>query len=397
MALTQPAALPGEWTFWCDTIIGGIPLGPVTATAFTAQCLLSGFGTGSVTLPSGSPALPPDTLLALWTWRLWAFYEGLPVWGGVPNGIVDQAAGVVTLTLTELPGYLSKRVIDTVGGLSYTQAEQVDIMADLAAPLADVGVQVIADPGAGYLRDAAFDYLSSTARDQLLVTFSQQLSAPEFRTEYAMVGGRPVCTLRIAYPRVGSDTGLGLTVPGNATAYQGTWDSDRLRTRTYATGAVPAGAADGTPAPVVIVDQPQPGRPRLDAVDDYQDTSLIATLTSRANTAAAQYASPAVSLTGTIPASRPAAGTYLAGDDVTVNVTDPVLPGGLVTTGRIIEIDYDAAAGTAALTAATMSPPPRPRDTLAARLWDGNVVMAALSHRNLAPVAPQNTDKPGGT
>jgi hypothetical protein len=397
MALTTPAPLPGEWTFWCDTIVGGVPLGPVNATAFTAQCLLSGFGTGSVTLPSGSPALPPATLLALWSWRLWAFYAGLPVWCGVPSGIVDAAAGVVTLTLTELTGYLAKRVIDTVGGVSYAQAEQCQIMADLAAPLADVGVQVITQPGPGYLRDAAFDYLGSTARDQLLVTFAQQLSAPEFRTEYVMSGGRPACVLRIAYPRVGSDTGLGLTVPGNATAYQGTWDSDRMRTRTFATGVAPATAASGTPAPVVIVDQPQAGLPRLDAVDDYQDVSLVSMLTSRANTGAAQYASPAVALTGTIPAGRPPVGTYLPGDDVTVNVADPLLPGGLVTTGRVTEIDFDAAAGTAALTAATMSPAPRPRDTLAARLWDGSVVMARLSHNNLAPVAAQFTDTPGGT
>lgn len=388
MGVKPPVPLPGEWTFWADTIVGAVPLGPVVCTAFTGQRILSGLGTGSVTVPSGSPALPPGRLLRLWSWRLWAFYAGRPIWGGVPTGITDDAGGTVTLTLTELPGYLGKRVIDAPAGLSYTQAEQTVIAAALAAPLSDIGVQVITSAGPGYLRDAQFDYLGSTDRGQLLVTFAQQLAAPEFRAEYYTdPGGRPACRLRIAYPRVGADTGLGLTVPGNAAAYSGQWDSDRLRTRTYATGSLPANAASNASAPVVVIDRPQPDLPRLDAVDDWQDVTLASVLTDRANTAAAQYALPVETLTGSVPASLPALGTYDPGDDVAVSITDPLLPGGMVTSARLTEMDIDAAAGTVALTCSVVLPPPRPRDTLVARLIHTRTQLAVLAHQNLAPLS----------
>jgi hypothetical protein len=398
MALTgQPQPLPGMWSFWADTIIGGVPLGPVTCTAFTASSLLSDFGTGSVTIPSGSTTLPPDQLLRLWSWRLWAYYNGVPVWCGVPTGVADQAAGTVTLTLIELCGYLTKRVLDYPAGLNYVQAEQTAIARDLAKPLMDIGVALTYEPGPGYLRNASFAYLGSTDYAELLTSFVQQLNGPEFRAQYSVsAGGRPQCLFRIAYPRVGAATGLGLIVPGNAVDYGATWDSDRLRTRTFATGAVPAGAAAGTTAPVVVVDNPQADLPPLDAVDDYQDVSDVPTLTSLANTSAVQYAAPAVSITGTLPASLPALGTYGPGDDVSVLVTDPLLPGGLVTTARLTQMDIDAGANTVALTVATVAPAPKARDTLAARLWSGEVVMARMSHNNLAPVAAQQTDTPGG-
>jgi hypothetical protein len=119
-------------------------------------------------------------------------------------------------------------------------------------------------------------------------------------------------------------------------------------------------------------------------------------LTSRANTAAAQYAGPVPSITGSVPAALPALGSYAPGDDVTLMLYDELLPGGLVTTGRLTEMDIDAAAGTVALTTTTVLPPPRPRDTLAARLWQGTVSMARMTHRNLAAVAAHDTGTPGG-
>jgi hypothetical protein len=60
-------------------------------------------------------------------------------------------------------------------------------------------------------------------------------------------------------------------------------------------------------------------------------------------------------------------------------------------------MDIDAAAGTVALTIATMSPAPKPRDTLMARLGAGTLEMARMTHRNMAPVSAQQTDTPGGT
>ena len=49
-----------------------------------------------------------------------------------------------------VPGYLAKRTFDISPSKVYAQAEQVTIASDLAAPLADLGVAVIAAAGAGF-------------------------------------------------------------------------------------------------------------------------------------------------------------------------------------------------------------------------------------------------------
>ena len=108
------------------------------------------------------------------------------------------------LTLTELPGYLTKRLLDVPAGLTYSQVEQTTIARTIAAPVSDVGVQLVTVPGAGFLRDRTYAYLEGPYRSDLLVNLSQVISGPEFRAEYAQPAGSPVCTLRIAYPRVGS-------------------------------------------------------------------------------------------------------------------------------------------------------------------------------------------------
>jgi hypothetical protein len=387
VAPARPTPLPAQWTFWADTIVGAQPLGPVTCTSFTASRLLSGFGNGSVTVPAGSTALPPDRLMRLWSWRLWASYAGQPVWCGVPTGIADTAASTVSLTLTELGGYLTKRQFDVVGGKTYSQVEQVAIAADIAAPLADVGVAVVTDPGPGFPRDRTYAYLDSTSRADLLTSLSQVISGPEFRTEYYVdATGRPQCRLKVAYPRVGADTGLGMPVPGAATDYSGQWDSDRLRTRTFAVGDLADDAPAGATQPVVVNDAPQTDLPRLDAVDDWTGVTLVSTLTELASTAAVQYAAPVASISGSVTVESPRLGTYAPGDDVLVSITDPLIPGGLLATGRLTEMDIDAAAGTVALTTVTALPPPKPRDTLTARLWHGSTQMTLLFHRNPAPV-----------
>jgi hypothetical protein len=394
MALTVPQPLPAPWTFWAETIINPAPLGPVQVSAFTASRMLSNFGNGSATLPAGSVALPPDRLLSMWSWRLWAHYGGQPVWCGVPTGIADQAAETVSLTFIELGGYLTKRQFDVVGGQVYTQVEQCQIAADLAAPVMDVGISLAVNAASPFLRDRTYGYLEGQSRADLLTNLSQVISGPEFRTEYYVdpASGRPYCRLAIAYPRVGTDTGLGITVPGWGTAYAGKWDTDRLRTRTFAVGDVAQDAPEDTQKPVAIVDRPQAELPRLDAVDDWPSVILVSTLNERANTAAAQYASAVADLGGSVTVMSPPLGTYAPGDDVAIRLTDPLLPGGLATTGRLTQMDIDAAAGTVALTAALTLPPPKPRDTLTARLAAGSAAATAAWHKNLAPLATERDE-----
>ncbi len=363
--------VPGLWSFWADTIVGAVPLGPVRASAFTCTSKLSDYGSGSVTLllPSG---VEPSRLLRLWSWRLWAMYARTPVWCGVPTGVQDTGLAAVTLTLTELPGYLTRRQLDWNPSKVYTQVEQTTIAADLAAPLADVGVVVTVSPGTGFKRDREYDYLS-LSRAEALTNLAQVIQGPQFRAEYDLTAHGPTCTLRIAYPRVGLvNSGLGVALPGSALSYSGEWDADQLRTRTYAVGEAATdatGSGDAEPPkPVVTVDRPQSDLPRLDMVDDWPGVSLVSTLQEYANTAATQQAAPALKLTAGPSESMPDIRSYRVGDDVTVRVSSPLLPDGLTVTGQLTQLDIDAAAATAAWTISIAMPPPKARESLLGRL-----------------------------
>jgi hypothetical protein len=387
-AVRPPATpLPGMWSFWCDTIVGSVPLGPVTAHGFTFSRPLSAFGKGEVTLPLDAPALPPDRLLKLWSWRLWAFYDARCVWCGVPTGIADEGNATVSLTLTELPGYLAKRQWDAVDPVRYNQVEQTAIARDIAAPVGDVGVQLVTEPGPGFLRDRTYEYLESQGRDQLLANLSQVISGPEFRTEYTTTGGRPGCTLRIAYPRVGGATGLGATVPGTALHYSAKWDADALRTRTFAAGELPEDAPEGAVRPVIVEDRPQPDLPRLDAVDDWAGVVLISTLRERAATAATANARPALDMSVTLGEAAPEVTDHMPGDDVSLHVTSPLLEGGgLDLTGRLREESVNAADGTVDWTVTIDLPPPTPRGTLTQRLGLTDALTTGVFRRRRAPV-----------
>lgn len=386
--MTSPAAIyepvirvPGQWSFWADGAVAPhTALGPVTCSAFRYTAKLSGFGSGSATLVLAGGGLDPATITRLWSYRIWAFYQGVPVWCGVPTGLADTGAATVGVTLTELPGYLAKRTFDVAPNKVYSQVEQVTIAADLAAPLADVGVAVATQAGAGMKRDRTYEYLQANRAD-LLGQLAGVIQGPQFRSEYALAGDLPTCTLRIAYPRVGSGQAqLGLMVPGAALAYQATWDTDAMRTRTYAVGDLPDNAAANTPKPVKVLDAPQAGVPRLDAVDDWPGVVLQTTLNEKAATASAQQAPPTVVLVATPSEAFPAISTYNVGDDVTVIATTPLMPGGFTATGQLTQIDVDAAAGTAAWTVAVALPPPKGRESLAGRLARLDATMAAMFH-----------------
>jgi hypothetical protein len=370
MELGQQAAaqLPRDraWTWLADTTVGAVQLGPLRPVAFTYSQVLNGAGQGSVTLPFDAfqSAIDPSRVLRLWAWRVWAYYNGLPVWGGCPTGVTDTGTLGVPFTLTELPGYLARRQYDVVGGHVYTQVEQTAIAADLAAPVSAVGVTLVTQAGAGFLRDRTYTYLQSD-RMAMLQELAGVISGPEFRSEYAVSAGRPTCTLRVAYPRVGStQTGLGVQVPGAGVDYQAQWDADAMRTHTFAVGDLPDNSPTTAVKPVMVKDVPQSDLPRLDAVDNWSGVVVTSTLTDYANTSAQQHAQPTLVLTATTTVSAPPLGTYGVGDDVTVNLTSPLLPAGYTVTGRLQQLDVDAAAGTAKWTVAVTIPTPKARATI---------------------------------
>jgi len=382
-----PATPPlGAWTFAADTTVGFTSLGPVSPTAFSCSWLLNGFGQGSVTLPAEPGAgIDSSRALRLWAWRLWAYYAGVPVWCGCPTGVADNGGTGVSYTLTELPGYLHRRVYDVVGGHTYSAVEQTTIASDLAGPVGDVGVALVVQPGAGFARDRQYGFLEGDSRAYLLGELAGVISGPEFRSEYGSSAGSPTCTLRIAYPRIGSaTTGLGVTIPGAGVDYDAKWDADQMRTHTIAVGDVVDNAPTTATKPVKVVDQPQADLPRLDAVDDWPGVVLATTLAEKANASASKYSGPPLALAVDATLAAPALGSYGVGDDVTVSITSPMLPGGYNVTGRLLQIDADAAAGTARWTVAVALPPPRTRPTISAALRRLSAQQQAMFRRSLA-------------
>lgn len=396
--------LPAEWTFWADTIIGSEPLGPVHPTSFSYTRELSGFGAGEMTIPVESSSLTHERMLALWSYRIWCYYGGTLVWCGVPTGIVDAGRMTVSLTLTEITGYLTKRVWDiepyqdSQGKWRNWRAEnveQTEIAAFIASPLSEVGVNIVTSPGPGKLRTREYEYLESEHRGQLLINLVEVLDSPQFRSEYAAPNGRPRATLKIAYPRVGVlGADLGVTVPEHALGYGATWDADKMRTRTFAAGEAEEATADegggegeAERRPVVVKDRPQAGLPRLDAVDDWPSVILIETLTERAETASVQYARPVLALAESAPVNDPPVSSYGPGDDVTVRVVTPLLDGGLEYTGQLQTMAVNAGAATVEWTVVIELPPPKPRPSLTERLGSIDLMIAASFRRRRAPVA----------
>ena len=193
------------------------------------------------------------------------------------------------------------------------------------------------------------------------------LDGPEFRTEYRMGGnGRPQCVLRIAYPRVGTDTaGLGVAVPGGILNYRFQMDSDQLRTHTFAVGDLPSDAPEGAVRPVAISYLPNhPYLPRLDQVDDWPGTILESTLWERSFTGTTINSIPAQEVTGSPPESYPPITTYGAGDTVTVRAVTPLIPEGIEFSARLAQVEVNAATGVATWSAALTSPPQGTRTTI---------------------------------
>lgn len=392
--------LPGEWTFWADTMPylpdrGAVPLGPVDVSGFGYTKRLNGFGNGTVTvaLPCG---IDPARLLNLWSWRLWASYEGQVVFCGVPTGIQDEdAAASVTLTLTELTGYANKQALDIWPKLFFGRApgtdgegdaglppvEQTEIARSLVAFISAVDVPIITEPGPGFPRYRTYEYLENY-RGQLLVNLSQVIDGPEFRSEYRTTNaGNPQCVLRIAYPRVGSgEAGLGVTIPGGALSYRAQWDADMLRNWTWAVGDLPENAEPEASKPTVLERRVHPDTPRLDHIDDWPGTVVRTTLEERARSMADRHMVPVLSLSAAPPASYPPLPQYNVGDDVTVSVVNSLLPGGLTVTGRLTELSVSAAGGTASWTVVTTLPTPQARETIAGRLLRNDTAIMQQFH-----------------
>jgi len=394
--MTSPAvqaALPGAWTFYADSSVAPYtPFGLVTVTGFSCGLALSDYGAGQAIIPVDNNALGRADLLRFYSWRLWAYYNGVPVWAGLGTGLLDEGGPAVQVSLTELPGYLDKK--QYVTNATYTTAQdQTVAAADLAVRLDNIGVARIIDAGPGHGRALTYAYLDGQSRGDLLVQLAQMQNGPQFRSEYGTdSGGRPTCTLRIAYPRVGSAvSALAVVVPGGAASFQATWDSDNMRTRTFAVGDLPDGAATGTKRPVATDIRPQAGVPVLDAADDWAGVTDTGQLADLAATAATIYANPTLTLTAVMPISDPPLGSYGVGDDVSVALADPLIPAGYVATGRLAKIDIDAAAGTATWTVTVTSPGQKPGRSLIGRLAAAERRLAQLQHNNM-PAPPTGTE-----
>jgi len=326
--MTQPEPI-GAWTFWADSSVSPYTvLGPVTCLSFTCQWQLSDFGSAEAEIPvDQAGSLTRNDLLGFFRWRLWALYNGTPVWAGLPTGLTDDGGASVKMSFTELPGYLLRKVYATTR--TYTGVEQTTIAGDIAARLDNIGVPRNIIPGSGVNRDRTYDYLGNTNRGEMLRALTQVSNGPEFRADYAMTAGRPACTLKIAYPRVGAASGLAVIVPGGPVGVNLQWSSDLMRTRTFEVGDLPNNAATTAQRPVAYLDAEQAGLPELDVATDRPGIIVTSHLNELASTDASVYASPTLELTTTMPANAPALGDYGVGDDVALQLATPLLPAGM--------------------------------------------------------------------
>ena len=178
------------------------PFGLVSVTGFTCSSLLSDYGTGQAVIPvDASNALARTDLLRFYSCRLWAYYQGVPVWAGLGTGLLDEGGSAVQVSLTELPGYLLRKQYVTTQ--TYSGADQTLAAADLAQRLDNIGVPRIIDAGPGLPRTLTYGYLDGQSRGDLLAQLAQMSDGPQFRAEYSSALGdqAAVCTLRIAYPQ----------------------------------------------------------------------------------------------------------------------------------------------------------------------------------------------------
>jgi hypothetical protein len=397
-----PTPLPEEWTFWADEAVpsGGpgtwtphAPLGPIQCAGFTCNWVLNNHGNGSAIIPVEQGGFDRNRLLQFYGWRFWAFYKGQPVWAGLPIGLRDDGGAAVEVSFTELIGYTWRKQYATWN--NYVQREQMWILGQLQARLENIGVSYRSTRTQDVLRDRNYAYLEGSSRGELMENLAGVIGGPEFRGGFGMSSatGRPEAWLEAGYPRVGSDTGLGLTIPGEGVEFDLTWSSEMQRTRTFAVGELPENAAANARKPVVLV-YGGPGYrvPMFDYVDDYPGVVLRSTLQERANTNSVIYAQPTLELHATVSVSSPPLGSYGVGDTFTVDLTDPLLPGGYLVPGRLSELNVDAAAGTAEWQLAIAQPPPKAMTALTARLDRGRAQTAQQFHRMLE-LPPPGTEE----
>jgi hypothetical protein len=384
----HPPVLPGKWSVWCDRF-DGTPLGPIQTTQLHYSQSLSGFGTGEMELVVSESPLDFTDLMRLWSWRAWVMYDDKPLWCGVPSAIISASLNTVTVQLTELSGYLTKRAFDVAGGVRYDQVEQVEIARQIAAPITDIGMALVVEPGPGFLRDRSYTFLEGPYRSDLLSNLSNVIQGPEFRAEYALdtLNARPTATLRIAYPRVGTPGAqVGFIVPGDAIDPTVTYDGQLMRTRTFAVGDQPEDGDADSDRPVQIVDRPQPLVPRIDHIDDWPGVIILQTLLDRANTYAQLYDTPSLQVQGSTFETDPELGTYGLGDDVFVFVRDALHPDSMVLDGRLAGLDVDCDSGKVGWTVTVTSPPSLGRPTLSTRMARVSATQVAMFRRNATPI-----------
>jgi hypothetical protein len=244
-----------EWTFWADASTGSHKaFGQLAVLGFTCNWVLSDFGSAEAVIPVRGGALTRTDLLGFYKWRLWALYRGVPVWGGLATGLLDEGGDAVTVSLTELPGYLLRKA--WAQQVVYGAVDQSAIASDIAARLDNVGVpRLITTSGSPRNRPQTIAFLDGPTRGDLLRNLAQLINGIQFRSEYSLTGASlPVCTLHIDRYQVGlSGSGLALQVPGGAVSFQAQWGSDLMRTRSFAVGATESVSTPPMPASGIAV------------------------------------------------------------------------------------------------------------------------------------------------
>lgn len=334
-----------------DEILGELPLDDVK---FGRRLNEPGAWSGSIPLGDQRiTALDPIGLTRPGRTAVYIDRDGTLVDGGIVwtrrFATSGDDAGKLMLAGNGFWSYIGRRVIHSL--LTFAATDQVDVVSAILAALefetgGDIGLNISVE-ASGVLRDRTYYAYELKSAAEAIEQLAAVLNGFDFRVTVSGDVAAPVKTVEVGYPRIGElavDSPLMFERPGNVLEYEWPEDATRLATRSYAVGA--GEGDDMLVAASTRTDMLDLGYPLLDQQVSYKDVRVLATLQEHADADVDAVATPVTIPSLTVRGDvEPVAGTYDAGDDCRLTITDDRFPDGLDTYARVVAFDVQPPTG----------------------------------------------------
>jgi len=313
-----------------NSLLGELPLIGVTfASKFND---VGDFSASLLMADSRIAAMQPLTVTQPGRTAVYVDRDGTLVWGGVVVLRGYQASTfMLAIRASEFMWYFSqKRVIATTK--AYTNQDQLFIAQDLVnyaqgVASGSIGV-VVPSNTSGVLRTVTYNSTDRKKVGQAIADLAQLDNGFDWAIDVAYVAGLPTKTLTLSYPRRGvtfQNSGWTFEYPGNIHDYTWPEDSSSQAITAYVQGAgTGTNMVSATNTNTALLDGGYPLIEDLFQAKDQTDPGMLA---ARAVAAVKAYANPVVLPQLYVRANQdPLLGSYKAGDDVRVRITDPRWP-----------------------------------------------------------------------